>query len=172
MRRYEQAEEWFDRALSIDPDRLTPRLGKIGIYILSKGNTKEARTLLETLSQHPLTDYMWFTLGMLERNYQEVLDRLDSLTYDSFKEQHFYFHKNLVYASVYYAMKELSLMRAHAERARIVLEKSVREHSGDPRYHAALGLARDWEAQITLLHVVSPFPPMATADGTSLGRAG
>jgi len=139
--RYEKAEEWFNRALSINPERLTPRLGKVGILVLSKSNTKEARALLETLPQHHLTDYMWFTLGMLERNYQEVLDRLASLPYDSFEAQHFYFHKDLAFAAAYHAMKEWSLMKTRAESACIALEEAVRENPGDPRFHASLGLA-------------------------------
>jgi tetratricopeptide (TPR) repeat protein len=97
--------------------------------------------MLENLPQHQLTDYMWFTLGMLERNYQDVLDRLASLSYDSFEGQQFYFQKNLTYASVYHAMKEFSLMKSRAELARIALERAVRDHPGDPRFHAALGLA-------------------------------
>jgi len=141
IRSYEKADEWFNRALSINPKRLTPRLGKIGTYVLSKGNTKEALALLETLPQHQLTDYMWLTLGMLERNYQEVLDRLASLSYDSFEGQHFYFHKDLAFAAVYHAMKEWPLMKTRAESARIALEEAVRENPGDPRFHAALGLA-------------------------------
>ncbi len=139
--RYEKAEEWFNRALSINPERLTPSLGKVGIHVLSKGNTKEAIALLKTLPQHPLTDYTWFTLGMLERNYQDVLDRLASLSYDSFEGQHFYFHKDLAFAAAYHAMKEWSLMKTRAESARIALEKAVRESPGDPRFHASLGLA-------------------------------
>ncbi|MBA7550858.1 hypothetical protein ES705_43384 [subsurface metagenome] len=141
MRSYEKAEEWYNRALSLNPERLTPRLGKIGTYVFSKGNTKEALTLLETLPQHQLTDYMWLTLGMLERSYQEVLDRLASLSYDSFEGQHFYFHKDLTFAAVYHAMKEWSLMKTRAESASIALEKASRENLGDPRFHAALGLA-------------------------------
>ncbi len=141
LRNYEKAEEWFDRALSINPNRLTPRLGKVGIYVLSKGNTKEARDLLQTLPQHRLTDYMWFTLGMLDRDYQGVLDRLASLSYDSFEGQHFYFHKDLAFAAVYHAMKEWSLMKTRAESARIALEKAVGENPGDSRFHASLGLA-------------------------------
>ena len=141
MRKYEEAKEWYNRALSIDPDHLTSQLGKIGTYVLSEGNTKKARDLLETLPQHPLTDYMWFTLGKLERDYQGVLDRLGSLSYDSFEEQNFYFNKNLAYASVYHAMKDFSSRKIHAEKASIMLERAVREHSGDPRYHTALGLA-------------------------------
>jgi len=141
MRSYEKAEEWFSRALSINPNRLTASLGKIGVYVLWKGNTKEARALLETLPQHQLTDYMWFTLGMVDRDYQGVLDRLASLPYDSFEGQHFYFHKDLAFAAVYHAMKEWSLMKTRAESALIALEKAARENPGDPRVHASLGLA-------------------------------
>jgi tetratricopeptide (TPR) repeat protein len=83
---------------------------------------------------------MWLTLGMLERNYQEVLDRLASLSYDSFEGQHFYFHKDITFAAVYHAMKEWPLMKTRAESASIALENAIRENFGDPRFHAALGL--------------------------------
>ena len=141
LHRFEEAEKWFDSALSIYPDHLPAQLGKIGILILSEGNTKEALNLWETLPQHQLKDYMWFTLNMLERNYQEVLDWLASLPYDTYEDQHFYFQKDLAYASLFQAMKDASRMKIHAESARIVLERSVRERDEDPRLHAALGLA-------------------------------
>ena len=141
LRRYKQAEEWFGQALSITPDRLSPQLGKVAIRVLSKGDTQEARTILKTTPSHPLTDYMWFTLGMIDRNYQEVSDRLASLTYDSYQGQQFYFNKDLVYASVYHMLKDSKRQRTYAESARQVIEKAIREHSGDPRHHAALGLA-------------------------------
>lgn len=141
MRKYEQAEEWFDHVLSINPEHFSAQMGKVSIRVLSEGNTNDARALLETLPQHRLGDYMRFTLGMLERDYQKVLDLLVSLSYTSFEGQHFYFHKNLAYASVYHAMKEFSLMKTHADLARIALEKTVKENPNDPRFHAALGLA-------------------------------
>jgi len=141
MHRFKEAEEWFDRALAIYPDHLPAQLGKVGIYVLSEGNTEKARALLETLPRHQLRDYMGFTLDMLERKYNAALDRLASLSYDSYEDQHFYFQKDLAYTSVYYAMKDMSLMKTHAESARIVLEKVVNEHTEDPRFHASLGLA-------------------------------
>ena len=147
MHRFEQAEEWFNRVLSLNPDYLPAQLGKVGISILSEGNTEKARTLLETLPRHRLTDYMWYTLGMLEHNYEEVLDRLAALPYNSFEEQHFYFQKNLAYASVYYARKDVLLMKTHAESARIILEKAVRERDEDQRFHAALGLAYAYQGR-------------------------
>ena len=141
LRRYEEAEDWFDQALSIDPHRLTPLLGKITISVLSKGTIEEARVRLEALPNHPLKDYMEITLGMLARDYQRVLDKLYSLTYDFFQEQHFYFHKDLTFAAVYHALRDFSRMEEHADMARVFLEKMVSETPGDPRYHAALGLA-------------------------------
>lgn len=141
MHRYAQAEQWFNRALSLFPDHLPAQLGKVGIYILSEGNTEKARALLERLPPHQLRDYMLFYIEMLGRNYKDALALLASLSYDSFEEQHLYFQKNLAYASVYHAMKDLSLMNTHAESARIILEKAVRESPEDQRFHAALGLA-------------------------------
>jgi serine/threonine-protein kinase len=141
MRKYAQAEEWFGNVLSINPEHFNAQLGKVSIRVLSEGNTKDARALLEMLPRHRLSDYMRFTLGMLEGDYQKVLDLLVSLSYTSYEGQHLYFHKNLAFASVYHAMKEFSLMKTHAVLARTALEKTVEEYPDDPRYHAALGLA-------------------------------
>jgi serine/threonine-protein kinase len=140
IRNYRKAEVWFSRSLSISPDYFDPQLAKIGIYVLLEGNTFEARSSLETLPQQPLSDYMWITLEMFDRNYEEALNRLSSLSYDSYEHQNFYFQKNLTYAYVYYAQKNLSLAKTHAEMARIALEKTVRDHTEDPRFRAALGL--------------------------------
>lgn len=141
MKKYSQASVWFDRVLTINPKRLEPRLGKIAVSVCMNGNTEEARTLLAALPQHPLTDHMWVTLGMFDRRYQDVLDRLDSRSYEMHKAQHFLFRKDLAYAGVYWAMKDSSKMKAYADRARTALEIDVEAQPGDPRYHAALGLA-------------------------------
>lgn len=147
IRNYEKAMTWINRALSIDPNYIIAQLSKVGIQVLLKGNTTEARALLETLPKDQLTDYMWLTLDMLDRNYQDALDRLSSLTYDSYEGQDFYFHRSMSYASVYYALNKISLMKTEAELARIALEKKVREHPQDPRFHAALGLAYAYEGR-------------------------
>ncbi len=141
LRQYKQAVEWFDRTLSIESGHFAAQLGKVTAAFLSQGNTREARILLKTLPPHRLSDYTWFVLDMFDKKYQEALKRLDSMPYDSFKEQHFYFEKNLAYAFIYHAKKDIRLMRKHAELALIALEKAVGEYPKDPRYHAALGQA-------------------------------
>ena len=140
MRRYTEAEEWFDRTLSIDPDHLAAQMGKVGIQVLSEGNVEKAKAFLENVPQHPFADYMWFILGMMERNYQETLDRLDSLSYSLFEEQHVYFHRDLAYAAIYHAMGDSSKMETHAGWVRGALERAIAGRPLDPRYHAALGL--------------------------------
>jgi tetratricopeptide (TPR) repeat protein len=145
VRRYKEAEEWFNRALSIVPDSDGARLSKADVAILSEADTQKARDLLEKLPRNRMTDNTWFTVFMYERNYQEALKQLDSLAYDSFYWTGIYFHKDLFYASVYQAQKDLSMMKTHASKARLVIEEALRENPGDPGLHAALGLAYAFE---------------------------
>jgi len=141
MRKYEEAVELFDRALSIEADYTWSQFGKVRVYYLSNGDTEKARALLETLPPHRFNDYWWILNGLLERNYQGVLDRLDSLSYDVAEGEYFNFYKHLAYATAYQAMNNQSLMKKHAEEARIALEEALREHPEDSRIHASLGLA-------------------------------
>ncbi|MFC2168000.1 protein kinase [Acidobacteriota bacterium] len=140
LHRFEQAEMWFNRTLELFPDHLPSLMGKIGILILSEGNLEQALEMLPTLPQHPLADYMWFTLNMLERNYEDVLQWLEESPYDEYEDQHFYFHVDLAFASVYYATQNVALMNSHAESARIILESKVKDQPEDPRYRAGLGM--------------------------------
>lgn len=140
LRRYKEAEDWFNRSLSIDPNSFSAQLSMADVAFLSEADTKEARTILETLPRNRFTDYNWLTLYMLERKFDEALDHLASLPYDSFYYSAFYFHKDLAYASIYYAQKELSKMKIHANKAVIVIGEVLKENLTDPRLHAALGL--------------------------------
>ncbi|GAG19367.1 unnamed protein product, partial [marine sediment metagenome] len=141
MRIYEEAVDWFDGALSIEADYIWSQFGKVRVYYLSNGDTEKARALLEILPPHRFNDYWWILNGMLERNFQGVLGRLDSLSYDVAEGEYFNFYKHLAYAMVYQAMNNQSLLKTHAEEARIALEEALREHPEDSRIHTSLGLA-------------------------------
>ncbi|MCJ7580277.1 MAG: protein kinase, partial [Candidatus Aminicenantes bacterium] len=140
LHRFAQADLWFNRTLELFPDHLPSLLGKIAIQILSEGNLEKAKEFLPILPQHPLADYMWFTLNMLERNYEGVLLWLAESPYDEHEDQHFYFHTDLAYAMVYHASQNTALMKSHADSARIILEDKVKDQPDDPRYRAALGM--------------------------------
>jgi len=87
-----------------------------------------------------LTEYNWYELGLLERNYQEVLNRLRSSPYETFSEAQFYIPKNLAYTAVYSAMNRIELKRSYAERARRELELAINANPEDARLFASLGL--------------------------------
>jgi tetratricopeptide (TPR) repeat protein len=141
MRRYDKAEVWVNRALSIDPRLLDAQLRKVILHILANGNAKEARASLETLPKNKHTDDLRIYVSTLGRNYQEVVDFIEYLPYDSFDAQNYYFNKYLTLASVYFTKNEIPLMITNAETARMELEKRVQERPDDPRFRAAFGLA-------------------------------
>jgi len=145
LRRYEEAEDWFDRALLIAPNSFNSQLTKFDLAILSEGNTQKARAVLETLPRNRMTNHNWFYILWLERNFQEARDFLASLPYDSFYWTGFYFHRDLANASIYQVQKEMSMMKTQAHKVRLAIEEALRENPGDPRLHAALGLAYAYE---------------------------
>jgi TolB-like protein/tRNA A-37 threonylcarbamoyl transferase component Bud32/Flp pilus assembly protein TadD len=139
LRRYEMAETWFDRTLSIDPEDIGSKLSKGLNSYFWKGVLD--RAILKTFPPGRTTDFTWIIVEMGDRNYKAVLDRLGSLSFDALELQESYFHRDLAYAGVFYALKEFSAMKSHADLARTALEKTVSEHPDDPRYRSALGLA-------------------------------
>ena len=141
LRRYEEADSWFDRALSIDPEDLNTKSWKGLNSYYWKGVLDEPRAILKTFPRGRLADYTWIIVEMGDRNYKAALDRLGSLSFDAYELQDIYFHKDLAYAGVFYALKEFSAMKSHADLARVALEKTVREHRDDARYRSALGQA-------------------------------
>jgi len=139
MRRYEEADRWYDRTLSINPDEVRVKIYKIINSFHMTGNSQEARAILQTFPHLPITDLVWILVEMADRNYGKVLERLNSIPFDDFELQDLYFNKDLVYASVYYAQNKHSLMESYANSARMVLEKRMSEHPEDPRFHTDLG---------------------------------
>jgi len=137
LRQYEEAESWFDRSLSIDPDYNPSKYAKVENCLLARGDTNEARVLLKDISNYRAADFMWMNLAFLDRDYQEALDRIESLSYD----EPFIYLKHLTYASIYRAKKEWSSMKSQAEAAFTLLRKLVEESPDDPRFRGALGLA-------------------------------
>lgn len=141
LRRYKTAEEWFERAIMINPERVYSHLARARIPFLSQGNTQETQVLLGIFPYSQVTEVTWFTIGMAERKYQEVLERLNFLPFDFFEEDYFLFHKNLACAALYHAMNESEVVRRNAEQARMDIRRLIDERSGDAKLYAALGLA-------------------------------
>jgi len=139
MRRYDEADRWYDLTFSLSPDDFRTKLWKMVNSFHRTGNTQEARAILQTFPPLPITDVVWITVEMADRNYEEVLKKLGSLPFEEFELQDAYYNKDLMYATVYKAQNKPSLMESHANSARMALEKRMSEHPEDPRYHTDLG---------------------------------
>jgi len=119
MRKYEDAESWEDRSLSLNPQRIQAKADKARILYLRTGTTEEARALVKALTPGPWSDYLGVLLEMADRNWKSVLDKLDSISLDSFDVFSLcYFDKNLAYAQAFFAQKDSSNTRRCADLAR------------------------------------------------------
>lgn len=142
LRQYEQAVEWCNRSIAIDSDYYFPYLAKVRVALLGRGNVSEAHRISETIPQHQYSDYIWFLLSVLERDYAGALERLSASAFESFVGQDFYVPKSLLMASVYKAMGDQPQVRMYAEQAREELQPPLLENPEDPRLNLSLGLAQ------------------------------
>jgi serine/threonine protein kinase/tetratricopeptide (TPR) repeat protein len=140
LRKYEEADRWFDRALSLSPDDFRAMIWKMANSFLKTGNTQEARALLQKLPPLPIIGLVWIIVEMADRNYEQVLEKLSSLPFEEFEFQDSYYNKDLMYATVYNAQNKPTLMETYAQSARTALEKRTSEHPEDVRYHVALSM--------------------------------
>ena len=138
LRRYEEAERYYDLAISAAPDAIGPYLRKALMEWLWNGRVREARAALETMpsTDDPLAAQYWFRQEVMERNYEQALERLSSLTLESFLDR-----RSLWKAQVYQMWDKPELARAGFEEGRILLERELERQPEDPFLHTALGVA-------------------------------
>ncbi len=145
MRKYSEAESYYERAILLAPDEYFPYHRMAGLYLVWKGRTKEARDVLEMASQHINLADEWraverlFELDVLDRNYEEALARLPL---ESPSADELIFLDALRYAQVYGYMGNTALARNYYDKARSILESQVKEYPNSrPGRHSRLGIA-------------------------------
>ncbi len=145
MRKYPEAEPYYEQAILLAPDEYFPYYRKASFYLAWKGNTKEARDVLERASQYINLADEWravkqlFDLDVLDQKYEEALARLplfspstDELT----------FLDALCYAQIYEYMGKTALAEKYYDNARSILEPQVKEYPNSrPGLHSRLGIA-------------------------------
>ncbi len=141
LRRYQEAEVWLDRALSIDPEDYDFKIVRGENAYYWKGDIEELRAELKALPAGRFEDVVRIWTDIMARSDKEALAKLGSLDFEGLELQTEYFHRELGYAMVFHSLGESAAMRSHAERAKASIEKNVAERPDDPRYHSALGLA-------------------------------
>ncbi|MFC1793419.1 protein kinase [Planctomycetota bacterium] len=144
IRKFTEAERYYERAILLAPDEDHPHLRKASLYLVWKGSTQEARAALERASQYiNLSDNerivnLLFRLDLLERNYQGALAGLplespatDALSYSD----------ALRYAQIYGFMEDQKSAKKYYGQAMQILESKVKEYPNKPGFHGMLGIA-------------------------------
>jgi len=141
LRRYPEAERYYDRAIFLEPDQISPYIYKVWLYWLW-GSLEKARATLEEMPKKmdPLSTYWWFTQNLLERNYRVALDLLSSTPVEIFKYQGLFTPKAQLQGLIYHLMNEPNKARISFNTARSLLEKEVKERPNDASIHSSLGI--------------------------------
>jgi serine/threonine protein kinase/tetratricopeptide (TPR) repeat protein len=146
LRKYQQAERYYDRAISMAPDLPLAYGHKARIYVQAEGSTEKARAILAEAPQNNKSEengYIVNSLIMLDvfdRNYQEALDKLSFISED-IDDQFNFIPISLRYAEIYGYIDENELAKKYYDEARSILEAKIQERYEDARFHSALGIA-------------------------------
>jgi TolB-like protein/tRNA A-37 threonylcarbamoyl transferase component Bud32/Flp pilus assembly protein TadD len=139
LRRYQEAENTYNRVLSLVPDFLYTYYWKIRLYLLWQGSIEKAfKVLAEAPDTIHTSDYYNIVktlvqLYVYKGEYKKALKQLTFFSDDIDKE--------IWRAWIYGLLKQTELEKKHYDSARVILEKFVREN---PEYtgrsHSVFGL--------------------------------
>ena len=142
LRMYTEAEEYYDRAISLAPDVAEPYIRKAWIHIYKTGVIEKGRQVLNNASKYVnREEFTWSFVhfDIYDGHYEEALERLASIQEEAYKGATVYTPKEAVVGLIYDLMGQSDQARTHYETARTLLEKMVQERPDDTRIHAELG---------------------------------
>ncbi|MHC4086032.1 MAG: tetratricopeptide repeat protein [Planctomycetota bacterium] len=146
LRRYAEAERYYDRVISLAPDLLGFYSDKARLYLRWEGSTEKARAVLEETLQNVKSAEdnakivnSLVMLDVFDGNYPEALDRL-SLKSEDIDDQFRFIPKALRCARICGYMKKKELAKKYYEEARSILETKIQEQPEDARLHSSLGI--------------------------------
>ncbi len=142
LRLYTEAEGYFDRAISLAPDRAASYISKAWIQIYKTGSTESARQVLDDASKYVNSQDISWDLAhfdIYDGHYQDALDRLASVQEEVEIGGSFYTPKQAIVGFIYELKGQLDQARAHYKKALLMLEKKTSEWPDDARIHADLG---------------------------------
>ncbi len=142
LRMYTEAEDYYNLAVSLAPDRLASYIGKAWIQIDQTGSTESARQVLGTALKYGESDDITWTLVQIDiydGHYQDALDKLVSVREEISKGSTIYTPKEALMGWIYELMGQPDQARTYYGKAQLLLEKKVRELPDDARIHAELG---------------------------------
>ncbi|MHC4144264.1 MAG: protein kinase domain-containing protein [Planctomycetota bacterium] len=146
LRRYAEAESYYERSISLSPDQAFPYFWKAGVYLLWEGNTEKAWAVFEQVSQSiDSLDDPWIVLrsvvlNMFDGDYEKALGQLSSYKLEAFDNQFYFIPKAQICAQINGLMGNQQAEQANYESARSILESKIQQQPEDERFHSSLGI--------------------------------
>jgi serine/threonine-protein kinase len=144
LRRYQEAEYWYDRLIALEPDKAAPYSYKAWLFLMWNADTKKARKVLQgavgMVNQSRLLSSL-MRCDMLDRDFDSALIRLPAMLAIAEIDSADYYLTN---GRIYYFMGENSLSVTYYDSARAFLEESVVKMEWSVREafeHCRLGIA-------------------------------
>jgi len=146
-RNYPKALQYYNSALSINPDWTYPYKDLAELYLKMDGNTIRAKEFLydETRKnaiyfRDSLTLEVLVFVNIIDGDYEEALKNLSRSRFDIFETQWYYRPKYLYYARIYGLMNKHEQARAYYDTTRILIEKKIKDSPEDQRLYSTLGI--------------------------------
>lgn len=145
--KYDLALQHINRAISLKPEFNRTYRQKIDILLKKDGDTREARSVLDKASMiispssHHLIIEIKILLDMIEGNYQEALNFLNTTSFEASQPQFYYYPKQLFYAMIYDLMEDHEKADYYYDLSRNLLEAKIIEHPVDSRFYSTLGIS-------------------------------
>ena len=146
IRNYQEAENSFNKAISLSPDLRFNYYSKALLFVKWKGDIKKARSVLKEVEQMIGTPadqsdiILKYNFDNYDRKFDHALELLMSLNDDIYEGQFRYLHKNHLIADTYGFMGNSGLSQVYYDSARVVFEELVEENPDDSRLYSSLGL--------------------------------
>jgi len=143
LRRYQEADGYFARAIELAPDLFTAYVWRAENYWLWTGSTAGAKTTLDRMPDVPLGYAVEarYLECLYEGRFEDAVRLLEGSELEVFATTERYYPRALLEAESLALQGDASRARAAYDSARVVLEAEIRKLAGDARLHSALGVA-------------------------------
>jgi serine/threonine-protein kinase len=141
LRKYQEAEDYYDLSISLAPDQMWAYTEKVSFY-WNLGSLEKARATLEEMPKktdlESISDwhFYWAWQEIYEGKHQEALELLLSSDFVESYAGERAFNAGIVYRF----MNKPELARDSFDSARVLFEKQVKEQPDNPGTHYRLGI--------------------------------
>jgi TolB-like protein/tRNA A-37 threonylcarbamoyl transferase component Bud32/Tfp pilus assembly protein PilF len=141
LRRAEEAIEYVDKAIVIDPQSHWSYFIKSAAYIFGMGDVQRALEASDASPEQAVMSTIWgrYFLYLLGRDYQAILDMLEDSSIDVIRMQSAYLPVSMLKGHACKFMGDNTRADVFYEEALEVLTAAARDNPEDPRIQSAMG---------------------------------